>query len=157
MEDDKRRQKELRVGQRPGGIDVEDIEQEAPGDAGHAAWSTPDQRAVRELGHCLAAAGLLDLGLLLPTVCGDADGAAGILRAAAPQGYERYDDYAAGLLQFVLRPTPTCTGTSDTGSAAAIAETERQVTIFLDRVTESSLSTRPRAGLSETAADVSTN
>ena len=44
----------------------------------------------------------VDLGLLLPTVCGDADGAAEVLRASAPLGYERYDAYAAGLLRFAL-------------------------------------------------------
>ncbi len=149
MEHDRRRQQELRFGQRPGSIVVaEDVEGEAPGDADGTASSMLDPRAVRELGHCLAAAGLVDLGLLLPTVCGDAAGAAGILRAAAPQGYNRYDAYASGLLRFALGPTPGHMGKPAAGSAATTTEAERQVTIFLDRLTENSLpiTCSPRPG-----------
>jgi hypothetical protein len=139
MESDWRRQQQLRCRQ-PGSISVaDDVEGEAPSGADGAQRLIPDQRAVRELGHCLAAAGWVDLGLLLPTVCGDADGTAGILRIAAPQGYDRYDAYASGLLRFALGPTQGHGGARTAGSAAVGAEAERQVTFFLDRLTESSL------------------
>ena len=154
MEHDRRRQKELRCGQRPGSIVVaEDFEEEVPGDADGTASSMPNPCAVRELGHCLAAAGLVDLGLLLPTVCGDAVGAADILRAAAPQGYDRYDAYASGLLRFVLGPTPGHTGKPAAGSTTTTVEAERQVMIFLDRLTESSLPTTCGPGHPRTPTD----
>ena len=147
MQSDWRRQQQLKCRQRPGSISVaDDVEGEAPSGADGAQRLMPDQRAVRELGHCLAAAGWVDLALLLPTVCGDADGAAGILRVAAPQGYDRYDAYASGLLRFALGPTQEHGAARATGSAAVDAQAERQVTIFLDRLTESSLPPRtPRA------------
>ena len=117
--------------------------------AGGAARVALDHKIVRELGHDLAAAGWVDLGLLLPTVCGDADGVAGILRASAPHGYGRYDAYASGLLRFALesRQAHTDASTSTAGFATAggvaTTEAERQVMTFLERLTAGSL---PKTG-----------
>ena len=127
-----RRQQRLFCAQRPGNVVV------AAGGVNGA--TAPDTHAVRELGHCLAAAGWVDLGLLLSTVCGDADGAAEILRVSAPQGYDRYDAYASGLLRFVLGQTQANTA-PDATAAVATPEAERRVVAFLDRLTAQALPT----------------